>query len=201
MNNLIKSTIRYLILIIFMKLTNSSISFKKPKVELVLDTAYSPSSKAVQPFGNPKPLKNIRYLSPYKTSVYPKVYLSPDLKKKLHNLKQVQSILESPFRTHKKRRHTSGVCKIRKTPKLYQLVSSTPNYLTKITNEIDLSCPNQRSSSFEPIFDKLIQEKKLKTNHAQAEFDYFFKRPKSAYQTHTISKFETLNTIQAHCKK
>ena len=165
----------------------------KTKVELILDTTYSPNSKTLQSFDNAKPLGNLRDLSPYKTSSYPKVYLSADLQQKLQDLKQVQSILESPPRTHKKARQTSLVSKVSRTPKLYQLVSSTPNYLTKITNEVDLSCSNQRSASFEASVDKLIQEKRLKTSHAQADFDYFFKRPKSAYKINSIFKVETSN--------
>ena len=138
--------------------------------------------------------KNSRIIhnsSPYKTSSYPKVYLSSNLQEKIKKFKKIQSILDSPQKIPRKTRQTSVISKPNKTPKLYLLVSSTPNYIAKLSHDAGCSCCNQRSLSFEASFDKVIQEKKQKTNVAKEDFKRLCTRPKTAWKDLSYSQINT----------
>ena len=160
-----------------MKITSSTKSLKKaPELGKVL---------------LPQP-SHLSIVSPSKTSAYPKVYLSLDLQRKIHEFKQVQELLESPIRAIKKPRKSSLVPRLLKTPKLYILTSSTPNYLNKIPDHTGCTSCNYRSVSFEASFDELLKEKRIKTNNAIMEFSHFCKRPKTVQKSYKgSSKFSS----------
>jgi hypothetical protein len=121
----------------------------------------------------------VRYKNPrkfqdfslYKTSIYPRVYLSSNLEQKIKEVRLMQNLLDSPQRKVHRKRHMAIKEKVSKEPKLYILVSSTPNYILKLSQEPRCCCCNKRSLSFEEGFDRVIEEKRLKTQHAKEDFD------------------------------
>lgn len=123
----------------------------------------------------------------YRASQYPQVYLNATLSDKISQANQYKNLSMSHQSRKTKKRVTSNIGKRPKTSKFFSLRSVDSSFLNKICSSKGCLCCKVRSLSYETEFEKLIEDKKLKTGKAQKDFKNLFKSIKTINSKPKIS--------------
>ena len=111
----------------------------------------------------------------YRASQYPQVYLDATLSDKITQANQYKSLSISHQSQKKRKRLSPNISKRPKTSKFFSLRSVDSSFLNKICSSNGCLCCKVRSLSYETDFEKLIEDKKIKTCKAQKDFKNLFK--------------------------